>query len=328
MVLPKKAKESLDRIKVKRGRYLHAKPFGDHYYIVEYIGRWDKEKKKVRMETKYLGKLLKDGTFIEARRRVKRGGSQKAVAISKSPEGEMLDKEYGELHHITSNGKTFLYGLKDGIPNYIGYLKEDGHIVRSREANEDKKEVRNGSHLDKIDLRLLTLLSVNARSTVQSMARDIGLSSSATRHRIEKLQNRYNIKYTLEFGYSFFGFFRFVVLIKFKDAKPNSEAIKKVLEKEPSIQYAALLKGPYDLFIYMLAENTRMLEMKLYQLESDPVFAPFPSYRYVSYITYSYGYIPMRDAFFEVLKDRVWHRSKESPRRTPDKILESELILY
>lgn len=325
MILPKKVKESLDKIHEERGRYVYAKPFGDHYYVIEYEGKWDSQKKKVRMKTRYLGKIDNDGTFIEARKRSRKQDGE-GIPDKVAEELQKLKTGHGELRLIQDKGKYYLYEIGNSIPHLIGYIDLDGHFVK-QDAETDRNEIKNESHLDKMDLRLLMLLSVNARSTVQSMARDIGLSSSATRHRIEKLQKRYNIKYTLEFGYSFFGFFRFVVLIKFKDAKPSSEAIKKVLEKEPSIQYAALLKGPYDLFIYMLAENTRMLEINLYRLESDPVFAPFPSYRYVSYITYSYGYIPMRDAFFEVLKDKVWHRSKESPRRAPEKILNSDYLV-
>jgi len=44
----------------------------------------------------------------------------------------------------------------------------------------------------------------------------------------------------------------------------------------------------------------------------------------VSYITYAYGYTPIRQEFFDLLKERVWYRSKEHPKRKPEQILQRE----
>ncbi|EQD59169.1 transcriptional regulator, AsnC family, partial [mine drainage metagenome] len=105
---------------------------------------------------------------------------------------------------------------------------------------------------------------------------------------------------------------------------PEAHKIKEVLEKEPRIQFAALLKGKYHLFMYLFAENTKTLDDTLYSIRSDEVFANIRSLWQVSYITYAYGYTPIRQEFFDLLKERVWHRSKEHPKRKPEQILQRE----
>ena len=37
-----------------------------------------------------------------------------------------------------------------------------------------------------------------------------------------------------------------------------------------------------------------------------------------------YGYVPLRDEFFELLKSRVWQRTKETPRPSRGQLLKSE----
>ncbi|MEM3212280.1 MAG: Lrp/AsnC family transcriptional regulator, partial [Candidatus Micrarchaeaceae archaeon] len=132
------------------------------------------------------------------------------------------------------------------------------------------------------------------------------------------------IRYTIEIAPRPFGYFRYICLVKFLKGKPDLDEVKKVLEAEPAVLYAAALKGDYDLFIYMLAENTKVLEDKLYEIRSKPAFALNASLWNVTYITYAYGYVLLRDAFFEDLKAKVWHRTKETPRKPHDAITDRE----
>ncbi len=110
----------------------------------------------------------------------------------------------------------------------------------------------------------------------------------------------------------------------FKGKVPPPHKIKEILEKEPRIQIAAMLKGRFHLFIYTLAEDTQALENMLYSIRSNPLFAQNRSLWQVSYITYAYGYTPIRKEFFDILRERVWHRSKENPRKRPEQILQRE----
>ncbi len=110
-------------------------------------------------------------------------------------------------------------------------------------------------------------------------------------------------------------------------SKPDVETIKKLVAREPLIQLALWLKGDYDLFLYMLAENTQLLEDAVYRMRSDPLIAKHKAYWNVTYISRAYGYVPLRQEFIELLKEKVWKKSKEHPRRMPDQLLEREYFV-
>ena len=235
-------------------------------------------------------------------------------------------------------------GARKSHTLYLGKISEDGTFTEARHRKEEtraksleellkkKKEEKKDPleelvHPDRIDLGILEAISTDGRISVAEIARKVGISPVAARYRLRKLEKRYGIRYTLEFGYSFFGFFRFIIFIKFKGKKSSPEAIKEVFEKEPTIQYAAMLSGKYDVFVYLLAESPILLERKLYDLRSSPPFAPYDTYWYVNYITYSYGYVPMRERFFEILKEKTWHKTEDTPRKKPDQLMEREYLL-
>lgn len=234
-------------------------------------------------------------------------------------------------------------GKKVPFTLYLGKIESDGKFV---EARHRKKETATSSveesikrklegedalgkliHPDDIDLQIIEAISTDGRIPVNEIAKNIGISGVATRYRLDKLEKRYNIKYTIELGPRPYGFFRYVVFVRFLKDKPPVSDMKRVLEKEPTIQMVALLKGSYDLFIYMFAENTQLLEDKIYEIRSSATFANYDAYWQVSYITYGYGYVPIRDEFFELLKNKVWHRSRETPRRKPGELLEREYLV-
>ncbi|MEM3781813.1 MAG: winged helix-turn-helix transcriptional regulator, partial [Candidatus Micrarchaeaceae archaeon] len=175
-----------------------------------------------------------------------------------------------------------------------------------------------------IDLKILETISTDARTPAKEIARRIGITTTMARNRLARLVKRYGIKYTIEMAPRPFGYFRYICLVKFLKRRPDLEEVKKVLEAEPAVLYAAALKGDYDLFIYMIAENTQILENKIYEIRSTPIFALHPASWVVTYITYAYGYVLLRDAFFEDLKAKVWHRTKETPRKPRGAITERE----
>ena len=112
--------------------------------------------------------------------------------------------------------------------------------------------------------------------------------------------------------------------MKFLSGRPDPQAVKRILEKNPLVQFAAVTGGDYDLFVYLLAENTKVLEDWVYGVRSDKVFEDYDANWYISYITYSFGYVPFRGEFMDWLKGKVWHKSRETPRRLPGQLLERE----
>ncbi len=200
--------------------------------------------------------------------------------------------------------------------------------IKARRSDSEQGPIGPLIHPDSTDLKILTKISTDGRATISEIAGHAGISRSSASNRLDKLVSAYGIKYTLEFGYSFFGFFRYAAFVKFVgDSKPDIDKVTAVLESEPTIQYAALLKGDYDLFIYIFAENTHSLEYKIYELRSGELLAPYKMEWDVSYIMSSYGYVPVRPKFFEKLEGKIWHKSKETPRKGEEQLLKREYVV-
>jgi DNA-binding Lrp family transcriptional regulator len=173
--------------------------------------------------------------------------------------------------------------------------------------------------------QILTMLSTNARIGVSEISKRIGLSYTATLNKIKKLEERYGIKYTIEYGFlDRFNLYRFFAVAKFTDNMPDAQEVKKLIEAEPRVQLALWAVGEYNLFLFMLASNPTEAEDMIYKLRSSPALCDYPSNWYSSYFTHGYGYIPLRDEFFELIKERVWRRTKETPRKQQGQIFYRE----
>ncbi len=202
-----------------------------------------------------------------------------------------------------------------GIKTIEGYIKN-----RDKEAAEQNKAVENDENI-----RILSALSANARISMEEIGKKVGLLGQTVNYRVKNLEKKYDIKYTIDTYAAFnFGFYRYLITVKFKDQKPDLEGIKKVLEKEPRVQLAVSAKGEFDLLIYVLFENPTVLENWLYALRKDEIFSAYRSVWNVSYFLIGHGVIPLRDEFFDIIKERVWHRTKETPRRRYGEIFQRE----
>ena len=228
------------------------------------------------------------------------------------------------------------------VSRYIGKIEPDGRFVEARHRKKEtkvksiteliaakKSEEDSNSILypDDIDLKLLEMLSANGRAPVAELSKALGLSQAACKYRIQRLEKRYGISYTVEVGPRPFNFFRYVAFVRFGRDKPDIEALRKVIAREPLVQLALSLKGSHDLFLYMLAENTQLLEDAIYRMRSEPPIARYKAYWNVTYISRAYGYLPLRQEFIETLSEKVWRRSKEHPRKLPDQLLEREYLV-
>ena len=182
-------------------------------------------------------------------------------------------------------------------------------------------------HPKAVDLQILTALSTDARASAAEIGKKVNLSATATKYRVHKIEEKYGIKYTIQIAQRPFGLFRYAIFVKFINKKPDSAEIKSALGNIPWIQLVAVTSGEYDLFIYLFAENTHNLEEMVYSIRSDTRLSRYKSYWYVNYITDAYGYVPLRDKFFEALKERVWHKTERSQRRPHGSLLEREFLI-
>ncbi|MGC8688413.1 MAG: Lrp/AsnC family transcriptional regulator [Candidatus Micrarchaeia archaeon] len=250
------------------------------------------------------------------------------------------------IYEITSSFKKGEDKYPKNISFYLGKIKEDGTFLMAKHRKEEtkvnsldeylkvKKSAKKESKFEKLiylkemDLELLTYISSNSRITIKELSNIFNVSTSLISSRLSKLENDYKIKYTIELGPRPFGFFRYFALVKFKDKIPDRDKLAELLSSNPMIQFAALTSGKYDLFLYMFAENTQKLEENIFNIRSNIIFNNCKASWIVSYITYAYGYIPIRDKFFDYIYNNfVWYRTKEEPRKPDHKLVEREYII-
>lgn len=191
--------------------------------------------------------------------------------------------------------------------------------------NESTVMPRESEEVGQYEKQILMMLSTDARIGVSEISKHIGLSYTATLNRIKKLEDKYGIKYTIEYGFlDRFNLHRFLAIAKFIDKVPDAQEVKKLMESEPRVQLALWAVGEYNLFLFMLASTPTEAEDMVYKLRSNPALSDYPANWYSSYFAHGDGYIPLRDEFFEMIKERVWRRTRNMPRKQQGQIFYRE----
>ncbi|HUY70328.1 MAG TPA: Lrp/AsnC family transcriptional regulator [Candidatus Baltobacteraceae bacterium] len=274
---------------------------------------------------------------------------------------EVLKKEYGSYLEIKFLNRRYSVfeatsrydpemGRSRKITRYLGWITGEGTMIPARHrqpklqdvaraiAREEAAQKMNLQELwetigkereaaNRYENTILMNLSMNGRISHKTIAQRIGLKPTAAEYQIRKVEQKYGIKYIAEMDVDKLGYLEFIILIKFKDKKPATIEIKEVLNNQPSVQFCATLKGDYDLMLYALTEKDfRIANENLDKLRST-VFANYPASWHVKLAYTRYGFIPMRERFFDLLEKRVWHRTKESPRPNPGDILHRDFVV-
>jgi DNA-binding Lrp family transcriptional regulator len=273
------------------------------------------------------------------------GMNQKALATLN--EIRAKHKHYVAAHEI--KGNYYLYeNLSKWDPErrkptiitfYLGHIDKEGNFIapmrrknltksannldeyiKKRSSAEYKEQT---SKLESVyENIILKELSSNPRIGVAGIARKMGLQYGQTSYYIKKLEKKYGIRYTIEPGFlSHFGLSKFIAIAKFKDKRPNVEKLQKAMEANPNVQLAFLARGAYDLFIFFLAKDPFEAEQLIYEIRKGDVLADCTAEWFASYYTQGIGFIPIRDEFMATLEQRVWHRSRDQPRKQKDQIL-------
>lgn len=224
---------------------------------------------------------------------------------------------------------------------YLGKITADGNFIRSvprapeSEAAQVKpalKRVRPAARaayeqaaesIGKYDRKMLTELSMNGRATVSELAKEIGLKNTATEWQRGNIERRYGIRYLAEIDVRKLGYLTYIVMIKFEGKKPGINEARRELEREPSVQLAMVTYGRYDLIMYMMMSRYDDIKVHFFNIRSRI----FPSYDLKLYVVpfyLDYSFVPIRDAFFGSLAERVWTRSSERPRPKEGELLKRE----
>jgi DNA-binding Lrp family transcriptional regulator len=242
----------------------------------------------------------------------------------KNPKNKKEELRYKYIGYITDDG--FFIPIKTSFID-----KRDIEISQFRKINELEEQLMNYENekkqeeikISKYDEPILTALSMNARLPYSKIGKLVGLERTASTYQVEKVIKKYNIKQFLELRISKQGFFPYLIFVKFLD-KSSIDILKltEELKTYPEIQLAAMTIGKYDMFMYILSLGI-----------GDPESIISNSYKFlknykvkvvISEFDQAFGFIPLRNEFFEKLKDKVWIKSKEHPRPDSNQFTSNE----
>jgi DNA-binding Lrp family transcriptional regulator len=280
--VPPRVKRAFGKLRGESHGRIYLKLIKGKHYVYRESGVWDRERKRARVKSEYLGRILEDGTYV---------------------------KKISSYSDELERAKALI-------------LEKGGRIIwpeKQAEAETTNLAGLTAAEVCEIDKRLLTALSMNARASFSSIGRLVGLTTSAAYARVKSLEKMYGIKYTAEVDLGRFGYQTYLILIKFQKEVPSLENLKEELGRDPRIQIGFLTKGEYDLILFVLIDTADGGNLNLNQ-ERAKLFPDRDAKWQCTPMFVSYNFIPMRVEFFEVLKDRVWKRSKETPRQPASSI--------
>jgi DNA-binding Lrp family transcriptional regulator len=105
---------------------------------------------------------------------------------------------------------------------------------------------------NKLPYEILKKIYFNSRISLRKFGRELGISYHVVKSVLKKLEEEYEIKYTLELDEAALGFVPGkIVLVKFGD-KPSIDIIKGALVNDPYVQDAYLAEGDFDLLLYVV----------------------------------------------------------------------------
>ena len=319
--LPEAVLVKLDEIRKERGIYAEIKLHRKSMYYV-YWGRsgYDHKRKRFIKTTTYIGRITADGIFIEPKhvREPALEYISRHLPYRINEAYAELGNRYGSVYiKKIEEGSVYIYRKTQGRDEFLGIIGESGSF-----SPAEHKEVKESSS----DLMLLQCLSMNSRMKYKRMAEIAGLRSEQEAYsRVKSLVRRLDIRYTTDIDVRKLGYSPFMLFIKFKEGKPKTEDLKEVLESHPKVQFAALTEGKFDVIVY-ITEDTSNLHDIVYQIFSDPRVKEYDAEFTISPFYIDYGFIPLRDLFFDrVLTEKVWHKKRGEKRTT--ELLERERVV-
>ncbi len=262
----------------------------------------------------------------------------KALPIDVREKFEALKKEYTfpiQMHVI--NGHFYIY-KQISKAEYIGRIDENGLFFKKEKTKAEPSQSPPNedviSILDDKDLSILKVLSMNAIMPLKYMGKLLNIPPTTLESRIKNLENSLCIKYITEIDLDKLGYTKYLISVKFKDHIPALETIKRVMDREPRVQLAVLMKGSCDLLIYALGRNNDSTEAidiitslrhaeGLSGLKAEWNSQPFYEH---------FGMVPLRAEFFDLLEKRVFRRVRDKDthkwlKKTQEQLSYREFIL-
>jgi DNA-binding Lrp family transcriptional regulator len=239
---------------------------------------------------------------------------------------EIVETEY--LGKITSSGIFIVKGIKNSN-NEIEIAKavilaHGGKVLLPEVSEERAYEETSEKEYSDLDIKILRNLTMNGRMPVSFMAKKLGVDEKKLENKITRLEKELGIRYIPHIKLERLGFIEFLVLVKFSERKPNPDGVKEDLSKLPQVQFAALTNGKYDMILHILAESNNDFSIILRRIKNLNSLVKITSRWYATSFNVTKGFIPLRNEMFEVLRDKVWGRTRESLRPSESQLLKSE----
>ncbi len=327
--LPKPVLQVIEDLEKKYGKGIAAtNARNGNFYLYYNTSKTDKGTGRKTRFAKYLGKVSAEGRFEHPRHLDATAVINLDTRMNKEVKEtlEKLRKEYTSVGVVFMNNRFNAYNM--GLinrPEYIGWIDDDGTFYEHEKTNEDIKVEAEG--LDKADVAILKCLSMNSRLPISGIANIAGIDVDEARRRKTALEKKFGIRYFPYVDVYKLGYSEYLCFVKFSSTVPNTEDLRKAFSAEPLVQMVGVAKGRYDLLVYMLAKDSFELNNILYRLRNTAVLISYQSEWSAVALRSTYGYIPMRDIFFDMIeKEKVWYKEKEALSKPKEMMTPTEYI--
>jgi Lrp/AsnC family transcriptional regulator for asnA, asnC and gidA len=113
--------------------------------------------------------------------------------------------------------------------------------------------------MDEIDKKIISTLQTDGRTTLQDLAKNIGLSSMGTKKRLDKLQKDNIIKVSALVNTTALKLYPALVMLEMESAEAMSALLKR-FEDCPRVVQIFKTVGGYNMIALVIAENQETLE--------------------------------------------------------------------
>jgi DNA-binding Lrp family transcriptional regulator len=219
------------------------------------------------------------------------------------------------------------------IQHYLGRILEDGTFVRAKHRakvpeleaagpveSAGFKEETASAHETEDEIALLRHLSMNARMPLLELGKKVEMHRGIVYNRVKALEKIFDIRYVPEIDATKLGYMKYLLFIKFKKEIPPKKLLQDIFSAEPRIQFVMLIKGDYDVLAYMLAEDNFRATNTVNTLRLDTPLSGFKAEWHLDIFDETYGMVPLRDKFFELLREKIWSRTRDEPRPRDDQL--------
>ncbi|MDE1870300.1 MAG: AsnC family protein [Candidatus Micrarchaeota archaeon] len=179
-----------------------------------------------------------------------------------------------------------------------------------------------------VENRIITLLSMDCRISVDRMAPSVGVTRDQVYGRTKKLIEKYDVRFVPQINisnlqkYEFLGiswgkskreilnkisednieigFEEYIALIDFKGGEPSDKEILDALGDSYIPQYVARISGQHNLFIYAIARHSSDITEFMYKFMNK--LDRFNSIERLQFIYPSFGFFPINNKFIEQIQ--------------------------